>query len=123
MDTNQFNCEKNDEVSLTKAVEDSIASAVSLIPENLPALGDEARYFMIELDLEQRQARILLTSDDKKTDGPKVVKLALPHGEPTQLEATLKFAAKDYLTTCSEFLNYALLAVIHSGDRSKTQLL
>ena len=123
MNTYHFSCEKNDESSLTKAVEDSLEQAVNLIPDNLASLGDEARYLMLELDSDNHQLIILVSSDDKKSDGLKVVELSLPSPITEQLETTVKFAATDYLTTCNGFLNYSLLAVFHKGDRSKTHLL
>ena len=99
-----------------------IEKALSLLSENVI---DESRYFLFEWNAEQSLLAIIVTDDTKKLDSKYVVKCqiqALDLDKETLLEE-VKYEIKDYLTTCSAFFKFSLVAVFQGKSRDSVELL
>ena len=119
------------------ALAQAIEKAVELLNDNVK---DDSRYFLFEWDAVEAVLTIVVTDDDKKSDSPKVVKLALS-GLAKPLETlkddavsewaataaecsdNIKYFIRDYLTTSSGFHQYSLIAIFHNESRDNTELL
>jgi len=121
--------------SLELAVQESIEKAVSFLPDNVV---DESRYFLFEWDIEYSTLTIVVTDDTKKNDANFVVKCRMSalneeinniksdqEKEEKKFEYSdfIKYEIKDYLTTCSSFMQFSLVAVFHNKTRDKIELL
>jgi len=98
------------------AIQMSIDKAVSLLSDNI---NDNSRYFLVEWDEVNSNLRILVTDDSKQTDSKYVVTCQIP----PHTSDDIKYWVKDYLTTCSEFFKFSLVAVFQCGTRDKLELL
>jgi len=126
--------ERSDKL-VAEAVQVCIEKAVSFLPDNV---ADESRYFLFEWDIEQSTLTIVVTDDTKKSDAKFVVKCSMSalKEEINSIEPGLaikekkleysdfiKYEIKDYLTTCSSFMQFSLVAVFHNKTRDKVELL
>jgi hypothetical protein len=116
------------EMALRKTIEKCTDKAVSLLKNNIQ---DDSLYLLFEWDTTQATLHIAVTNANKTQDAPDSVccsfaGLAL---EPSNTELLLKqtesvkFWLHDYLTTCTAFFNYSLVAIFHSSSRDQTELL
>jgi len=126
---------EHSEELLKVAVQECIEKAVSFLPENVI---DESRYFLFEWNIEHSTLAIVVTDDTKKNDAKFVVKCCMSAlkaeinsigsdlaKEEKALEYSdfIKYEIKDYLTTCSSFMQFSLVAVFHNNTRDKVDLL
>jgi len=120
---------------VAKAVQESIEKAVSFLPDNV---ADESRYFLFEWDITHSALTIVVTDDTKINDAKFVVKCCMSaldqeinsiESDSAKKEKVLehsdfiKYKIKDYLTTCSSFMQFSLVAVFHNKTREKVELL
>lgn len=117
-----------EETNLRKTIEACAEKAISLLKSNIQ---DDSLYLLFEWDSSNANLNILVTDAAKKHDAPEIVYCTFPElaKELTQQEQStayaelVKFWLHDYLTTCTEFFSYSLVAIFHSSDRSNTELL
>jgi len=117
------------------AVHECIEKDVSFLSENVV---DESRYFLFEWDITHSALSIVVTDDTKKNDAKFVVKccMAALKEDIKNIESDLaqkakeleysdfiKYEIKDYLTTCSSFMQFSLVAVFHNKTRERIELL
>jgi len=126
---------EHSEEQLKVAVQACIEKAVSFLSENVI---DESRYFLFEWNIEHSTLTIVVTDDTKKNDAKFVVKCCMSalNKEINSIDSDLakeekaleysdfiKYEIKDYLTTCSSFMQFSLIAVFHNKTRDKVELL
>ncbi len=119
---------------LKLAMQACAGKAVSILKENIQ---DESLYLMFEWSPEDSILTIVLTDAAKQQDAcQKVTGVFLelnrslnqltPAARAEQTQTTtelIQFWLYDYLTTCSEFFKYSLVAIFHSSTRNNSQLL
>lgn len=114
------------DLSAQQALDECIVKAMQLLHDNVT---NSSMYLMFEWDAPNSVLTIAVTDPTKSVDGPFPVVCTFAWGEQLQgrtlgeTAEQVQYWIKDYLTTCSEFYNYSLVAVFHVGDRSKTVLL
>lgn len=111
-------------------VEAALERAMSLLNANVK---NESTYFLVEWDLPSATLRLAVTDERKVQDEADVVTCRftllnqqLQVEEAGQVEACsgkVRFWAKDYLSTCTEFMNYSLVALYTDTERSRTSIL
>ncbi len=130
--TGHFLSTTNDELKLD--LEACAGKAISLLKENIQ---DESLYLMFEWSPSNSILTVVLTDATKQQDACQSVvgifsalnlKLnqltQLAYVEQTQTHTELiRFWLYDYLTTCTEFFKYSLVAIFHSGSRNESELL
>lgn len=117
-----------DEHSLCKTIEACAEKAIGLLKANIQ---DDSLYVLFEWNEELAQLNIVVTDAAKQNDAQASVfctfpNLALSLKNQEQSAAftdTVKFWLHDYLTTCTAFFNYSLVAIFHSSTRHNTELL
>ena len=111
-----------------------IDKAVSLLPHNIQ---HNSLYLLFEWDSNSNTLQVVVTDSTKTHDAPDRVRCIFsslnsePHRENTLSEternviniAALKYWLHDYLTTCTGFFSYSLVAIFHSSTRDQTELL
>lgn len=117
------------------ALKATIEKAVTCLPKNIE---DNSRYFLFEWQTESSSLTIVVTDDTKKNDSLYRVtckmtalnhtlsKRELASSTEDKIEAYsdfVKYFVKDYLTTCSSFMQFSLVAIFHNKHRDQTQLL
>jgi hypothetical protein len=127
-----FLSRNNDELKL--AIEACAGKAISLLKENIQ---DDSLYLMFEWSPGDSVLTVVLTDATKQQDAcQKVVGVfselnqtltqLTPSARAEQTQTTtelIQFWLYDYLTTCTEFFKYSLVAIFHSSSRSESQLL
>ncbi|MBV1909217.1 MAG: hypothetical protein KUG78_07825 [Kangiellaceae bacterium] len=125
------------ESALKAAVIDSIDKAVGLLNENIE---DDSRYLLFEWDVTNSTLVIVVTDDSKESDSRQLVKCKLlaldqqmtelANASENERESKAEEYSElvqgwihNYLTTCSAFMRYSLIAVFHNESRQKTKLL
>jgi hypothetical protein len=116
------------EHDLRNTIETCAEKAISLLKSNIQ---DDSLYLLFEWDSSNANLNILVTDATKKHDAPEIVFCTFPElakqlNQPEQSTAyaeLVKFWLHDYLTTCTEFFSYSLVAIFHSSNRSNTELL
>ena len=127
---------ERDDVKIRLAIESVIDKAVSLLDENIV---NESMYLLFEWDSVYSMLTVVVTDEAKETDSVNVVKCSFPalDEEMNSLDASdeiwekivneyassVSFWIKDYLSVCSKFLNYSLVAIFHNESRENSQLL
>jgi len=123
--------------AVRSAVGECIDKAVEVLASNL---RDDSMYFMCEWNAQRSSLTIVVTDEFKTNDSACVVtcRMSMWSNQMQALrsdsvdiqgvaletcESTVKYWAADYLTTCSAFLQYSLIAVFYSGSRTRTALL
>ena len=102
------------------AVDLAVERAVQLISLNI---ADDSRYFVCEWSEQQSLLKINVSDESKGSDSPVSLELTLS-GDATEPDAELiRFWITDFLSSCSDFLRFSLIAVFHTGDPSRSQLL
>jgi len=129
-------CVENIESHIISAIEQCIDKTMSLLSLNVK---DESRYLMFEWDTKNSVLTTVVTDDLKENDSVHVVVCSMPglNSEMLQIKNTsvedweskiedysfdVKYRINDYLTTCSEFLRYSLIAAFHNESRDKSIL-
>jgi hypothetical protein len=116
------------ELHIRKTIEAGTDKAIDLLKTNIQ---DDSLYLLFEWDSSSASLKILVTDATKTRDAPAVVcctfshlAQTFTHQEQSNTYAELvKFWLHDYLTTCSAFFSYSLVAIFHSSARSNTELL
>jgi len=123
--------------SVKSAVEQGVEKAVAMLASNI---RDDSCYMLCEWDRRSSTLRIVVTDVKKESDSPLVVECSfgglntkmqqLKNSSESDWESEVndcvekvQYWARDYLTTCAEFMNYSLVAAFHSESRSKCALL
>lgn len=95
---------------------------------------DNSLYLLFEFD-KNLVLNIVVTDESKQQESPYRVVCDMALLQPYLLESThwkfkgeefadvVKHELRDYLSTCSGFMRYSLVAVFSEGDRTKTELL
>lgn len=118
------------------AIECVIDKAVSLLDQNI---RDESMYFLFEWDSVCSMLTVVVTDKNKEKDSPHVVKCSFAafnvkinnlgvsdkerENNVNEYSASVKFWIKDYLSICTRFFGYSLIAIFHNESRETTQLL
>jgi hypothetical protein len=116
------------ESTLRKTIEACTDKAISLLKTNIQ---DDSLYLLFEWNEELATLNVVVTDAAKKNDAQESAcctfpNLALNLVNQEQRAAytdTLKFWLHDYLTTCTAFFSYSLVAIFHSSTRDNTELL
>lgn len=125
--------ETNDAL-LKKAIEAGAEKIVSLLASNIL---DDSLYLLFEWDPLNARLTGSVTDASKQVDSPQRivcefpgVKANLAHldggqREQQQVDLTesIKFWLHDYLTTCTAFFRFSLVAIFHADSRENTELL
>ncbi|MET4000432.1 hypothetical protein [Marinobacterium sp. MBR-109] len=121
-----------DDVAVKDAIEAALERAIGYLDANVK---NESLYFMVEWALPSSTLRLAVTDERKCQDSSEVVSCRfselnqqLHQGGDLQAEAQalsdkVKFWAKDYLSTNTEFMNYSLVALYTDGTRAEAKLL
>ncbi|CAA0101763.1 hypothetical protein [Zhongshania aliphaticivorans] len=98
------------------------------------SIQDDSLYLIFEFD-ESFVLNVVVADDSKLQESPYRVVCDMASLQPYLDESThwkfkdegfadiVKHEIRDYLSTCSGFMRYSLVAVFSEGDRSKTELL
>jgi hypothetical protein len=125
---------ETDDTSLRLAIEACAEKSINLLKENIQ---NDSLYLLFEWNPENSTLTIVVTDAEKKSDGPQSVICVFTglHSGLKQLNSadyewqvadhieSIKFWLHDYLTTCTAFFRYSLVAIFHSSNRSNTELL
>lgn len=116
------------ENTLCKTIEACADIAISLLKTNIQ---DDSLYLLFEWNEELATLNIVVTDATKKHDSQESVLCTFPNlaldlinqEQRTKHTDTVKFWLHDYLTTCTAFFSYSLVAIFHSSTRNNTELL
>lgn len=125
--------ETNDAL-LKKAVEAGAEKIISLLPGNIL---DDSLYLLFEWDPIAARLSASVTDASKQLDSPQRIvcefsgvkenfaRLDTRQREEQQVDLTecIKFWLHDYLTTCTAFFKFSLVAIFHAESRANTELL
>ena len=109
-------CEQANDNDFYQAINVSIDKAVDLLSV---AVSDESRYLLFEWNADDTSLSIIVTDDSKEQDADVIVRCAFLEQDADKV----KYAIKDYLTTCTAFFNYSLIAIFSRDGRKLTELL
>lgn len=120
--THHIQHDAGDENAVKATLEACIEKAVSLLDDNVQ---DDAMYLLFGWQEENGSAQLRVSVADatKSADAKQVVCgefSVLPAGIDAEQVA---FWLRDYLTTCTAFLRWSLLAAFYTDDRARAQLL
>ncbi len=118
------------EQQVRRAIENCADKAINLL-EN--TIQDDSLYLLFEWDANTSSLKVVVTDASKLHDSPESV-YCIFSGVDTMLSQedetqrfiyadTVKFWLHDYLTTCTAFFRYSLVAIFHSTTRQNTELL
>jgi len=111
------------DLALRKTIEHATEKAISLLEQTIQ---DDSLYLMFEWNAAERYLQIIVCNAQKTNDAPEQVRAYLQGNSPhsaDELREQIHYWLHDYLTTCSAFFRYSLVAAFHTGDRNKTELL
>ena len=112
-------CAQGSEEQAQLAVNETIEKAIEIVPLHIT---DDSVYMIFEWCADKALLTVSLSDETKANDSSMVVHCELPALAAIDKE-TLRFWVRDYLTTCDSFMHFSLIAVFHTGDRSKADLL
>lgn len=118
-------------------IEECIDKSVALLGENIT---ESSLYYLCEWNTMCSTLTIVVTDETKRMDSKNIVKCCFNTLNKTCHQLNAESAVeresivndyadrvceyiRDYLTTCSGFMNYSLVAVFHSSDRDSVELL
>ncbi|WP_299593240.1 hypothetical protein [uncultured Microbulbifer sp.] len=113
-----INCASEQEVQ--SAIDASIAKACELLERSVQ---DDSRYLLFGWAADTSTLTVVVTDDDKVRDSEDVVLCRFVTNDLQLDTEDIQFWIKDYLTTCSEFLRYSLIAAFHQNTRATCTLL
>jgi hypothetical protein len=118
------------EKTVRQIIEASADKAIQLLKQNIQ---DDSLYLLFEWSVSEAKLNIVVTDANKTQDAPESVccvfsSLAIElarENEDQRLNyvESVKFWLHDYLTTCTAFFSYSLVAIFHSSSRNNTELL
>jgi hypothetical protein len=113
--------------------DDQVQLAINLCIDKMAQLlgsniKDDSMYLMFEWDISHSNLTIVVTDETKSHDSDNVVQCYFTNVDETlkseyELAEDVEFWVRDYLTTCTVFLNYSLIAAFHCGSRAASKLL
>lgn len=117
-----------EESTLRKSIEACADRAIGLLKANIQ---DDSLYLLFEWNETLATLNIVVTDATKKDDAKESVCCTFPNlashltNEEQRAANTdsIKFWLHDYLTTCTAFFSYSLVAIFHSSTRNNTELL
>jgi len=123
--TSEFDTAEN---TLRKTVEACTDKAISLLNNNIQ---NDSLYLLFEWNIELAELIILVTNAAKNHDAPESVYCTFPNlalelirqEQRTKHTESIKFWLHDYLTTCTAFFSYSLVAIFHHSNRNNSELL
>lgn len=130
-------CEEVLDEKVQSAINAGIEKSVGLLELNL---RDDSMYLLFEWDVVYSTLTIVVTDESKEKDSGHVIKCSFPELDRemnTVSEDTdnawesrvnahakqVEFWIRDYLTTCTPFLNYSLIAAFHCESRDTIKLI
>jgi hypothetical protein len=116
-------CEQMGENSHQQAVNQSVDKAIELLPLNI---DDDSMYIIFEWDAQQLLLSIAVTDETKTKDAERCVQCRFSRFDSSDMDDTtedIRYWIRDYLTTCDAFMRFSLIAIFHSGDRQRVDLL
>ncbi|WP_428818351.1 hypothetical protein [Microbulbifer sp. MCCC 1A16149] len=113
-------CEGSSEHEVQKAVEACIDKACDLLEQNIQ---DDSRYLLFEWNPKTSTLAIVVTDDGKERDSRDVVQCHFVANDIALNPDDIQFWIRDYLTTCTQFLHYSLIAAFHCDSRADCTLL
>lgn len=113
-------CKGDSEEAVKTGLETALEKAVSLLDSNV---SDESRYLLCEWKASERMLMVVVSDDRKMMDAPGVVQCRFAEMDESVDVELVQFLIRDYLTTCTAFLGWSLLAAFHEGDRQACRLL
>ena len=111
------------ESGLQASIDCALQRAIELMAVNV---RDESRYFICEWNAEKNLLSIVVTDESKRVESPVTLELLLTGIAEMHQEKRLdllKFWMTDYLSSSSDFLRFSVIAIFHTGDRSRGTLL
>jgi len=120
-----FDTEEN---TIHKTIEACADKAISLLKTNIQ---DDSLYLLFEWNEELATLNIVVTDAAKKNDAQQSICCTFPNlalnlvnqGQRIAYTDAIKFWLHDYLTTCTAFFSYSLVAIFQSSTRNNTELL
>ena len=121
--------DESSEKTVKLAIEACTDKAVSFLKTNIQ---DDSLYLLFEWDAQAAILTVVVTDATKTHDSHNIVKaifnsvannLQGQHEDTEAYADLIKFWLHDYLTTCSAFFSYLLVAIFHSSTRANTELL
>lgn len=117
-----------DESKICKTIEACADKAIGLLKTNIQ---DDSLYVLFEWNEELAQLKVVVTDATKKNDAqdsicctfPNLVLDIVNQEQRAAYTDSIKFWLHDYLTTCTAFFSYSLVAIFHSSTRNNTELL
>ncbi|MCK0154546.1 hypothetical protein MWU49_12580 [Alcanivorax sp. S6407] len=113
-------CPGDDEMAIKEGLEAALEKAVSLLDRNV---RDDSRYLLCEWNADGATLQIVVSDDSKSKDAPEVVECGFDAFDTRVDVEQVQFLIRDFLTTCTAFLGWSLLAAFHEGDRQRSRLL
>lgn len=118
----------SDQQSLRTSLEACADKAIGLLNTNIQ---DDSLYLLFEWNETLATLNIVVTDATKQNDAPQTVSCEFPNVAQLQVDPdqrvantdSIKFWLHDYLTTCTAFFSYSLVAIFHSSTRKNTELL
>jgi hypothetical protein len=111
-------------------IESSADKAINSLKRNIQ---DDSLYLLFEWNMDEAKLTIVVTNASKTHDAPESIccifsSLAIELSRESDAQRydyieSVKFWLHDYLTTCSAFFSYSLVAIFHSSSRNNTELL
>lgn len=117
-----------EENTLRKIIEACADKAIGLLKSNIQ---DDSLYLLFEWNQDLAQLNIVVTDATKRNDAQQSVCCTFPNlildlnyqAQRAAYTDSVKFWLHDYLTTCTAFFSYSLVAIFHSSTRNNTELL
>lgn len=115
------------EKQLSKQIELSVEKAINALDS---IVTDDSRYLVFQWTASVGKLEIGLANYDNKhefslvqEDSYSELAFAFGSANAQEIEELLRFWLTDYLSSCGGFFRYALIALFHTGDASKSRLL
>ncbi|MFA7555961.1 MAG: hypothetical protein WCY88_17085 [Spongiibacteraceae bacterium] len=110
-----------------RAIAEIIEKAISVLHINI---SDNSRYLLFEWDQNTTTLTVVVTDDHKAQDSMYALSCQIQgfdsqsHAESAETPSEMiRYCLTNYLTTCSSFMHFSLVALYHDGSRNKTVLL
>lgn len=114
------------EQQIRQALESCADKAIALLDTNIQ---DDSLYLLFEWNLISSSLSVVVTDASKTYDASESIycsftELArLDEAQKISNVDSINFWLHDYLTTCTAFFRYSLVAIFHSSTRNNTELL
>jgi hypothetical protein len=116
------------EPQIKQATEEAALAAIKLLADNIQ---DDSLYLLFEWNNSLSQLQIVVTDSTKTKDAPQQISATFHLNSTSTISSNptnsiadqVKFWLHDYLSSCTEFLRYSLVAIFHASDRNNTELL